>query len=488
MYIWHYRSFAIRLILAIASLTHLANAQLVVDDQKRKEQVLFNGQVQVPAGKLYSLPFTTTTNFVNGRIAGNVQAAGGSGNDIRVVVTKDQKLIYDSERRRSVVLSVDVSEPGQYALIFDNSFSLISDKGVAGRISLVHWGMDAQKNVADQQAASEHQRRGMRIIQRLYATLKANEKVWGTTQLFAVPSLRVANDQSINAGANWSSNVIQINRGTFEFSDRTGDKSDDVLAAILAHELGHIFYRHPGYGSGSGVKGFFDELKGVTELDRVQEKEADILGIRIACQAGFAPEGMLLLMQKFSEQDRTANSFMRNHPTGVERFNYLQGETGRCQALQSRQLRSYPAGSTDQVNETVKSTATAAELPKTSWKLVQNNSLWTFKVGRQFLYGEHSVSEEQRAMGDFDTVDLKKEGDGFIGVQRVRTTFQIKNQSTQGFSYKACEWEFAVEISSVTEDRLEGRWEGYARGVRVNPSTCGYSGQRIWEDAAWIRN
>jgi len=35
----------------------------------------------------------------------------------------------------------------------------------------------------------------------------------------------------------------------------------------------------------------------VTALDRVQETEADILGIRVACQAGFDPQGMLILMR-----------------------------------------------------------------------------------------------------------------------------------------------------------------------------------------------
>src|ERR1035438_4540290 len=87
-------------------------------------EVLFNGQVQVPPGKRYQLTFTTRSNFKNARIAGNLQAQGGTGNDIRVVVVKGQSLVYDSGRRRSVVMSVDFSEPGQYVLMFDNTFSL----------------------------------------------------------------------------------------------------------------------------------------------------------------------------------------------------------------------------------------------------------------------------------------------------------------------------------------------------------------------------
>jgi hypothetical protein len=123
------------------------------------------------------------------------------------------------------------------------------------------------------------------------------------------------------------------------------------------------------------------------------------------------------------------------------------------------------------------------------WKLVQSpNFPWKFKIGDQFLYGERTMPEEQRKMGDYDTVDVKKQGDGFNGTQRVRVTFKIKDATPQGFHYKACQWDFAVELTSVTEERIEGRWEGYSRDSKLNPNTCVRSGQRIWEDATWIKN
>jgi len=75
-------------------------------------------------------------------------------------------------------------------------------------------------------------------------------------------------------------------------------------------------------------------LRGVTALDRVQEKEADVLGIRVACQAGFDPQGMLILMRAFGQADGRANSFMTNHPSAVERRNYLQGEAENCLSRQ----------------------------------------------------------------------------------------------------------------------------------------------------------
>lgn len=325
---------------ALSSAVSIACAQ----DPEPQRETLFSGQVQVGPGQRYQLPFATQSNFRNARIAGNVHAQGGSGNDIRVFVTRGQSLIYDSGRRRSVVMSVDFSEPGNYVLIFDNSFSVVSPKVVSGTISLVHWGVDAERNAADRAAAIANRAQATRVLDRLYAALKADERVLGTTQLSAVPTVQLSDDDSINAWANWSTNTITLNRGVFRLVERAGDKGEDVLPATLAHELAHIFYRHPGYGASTqGPTGLFDELIGVTALDRVQEKEADVLGIRVACQAGFNPQGMLILMRVFEQIDPRASSFMQNHPTALERLQYLQTEAQRCSSLQVQASVSTPS-------------------------------------------------------------------------------------------------------------------------------------------------
>src|SRR2546426_523438 len=152
------------------ALVPVASAQY--SDAERHEELLFTGPVSVPPGKQWYTSFATRSNYRNARLAGNVQASGGSGDDIRVLVLKGQSIIYDSGKRRSVVLSVDFSEPGQYTLMFDNSFSLISPKVVSGAISLVHWGMNIEQDAADRQAAMEHYAQSFRVLQRLFETLK----------------------------------------------------------------------------------------------------------------------------------------------------------------------------------------------------------------------------------------------------------------------------------------------------------------------------
>jgi hypothetical protein len=196
---------------------------------------------------------------------------------------------------------------------------------------------------------------------------------------------------------------------------------------------------------------------------------------------------MLILMRQFSALDPTASSFMKNHPSGIERYNYLQGEAVRCTSLQSRQRD--PAATTPVT--TPSSASSPVSNPSDAeavWQLVQNpNSRWAFKIGGGFLYGAHALPEERKRLGDFDTVDAKKEGSGYIGTQRVRITFRIKDGSPQGSHYKACQWSYAVELRYVTEDRIEGRWEGYPPNSQLDPLTCERSGARVWEDVAWVR-
>jgi hypothetical protein len=72
-------------------------------------------------------------------------------------------------------------------------------------------------------------------------------------------------------------------------------------------------------------------------------------------------------------------------------------------------------------------------------------------------------------------------------VEAVRITFKIKDASSQGFHYKPCQWDFAVNLTSVTEDRIKGYWETYEPGSQANPLTCERSGGRIWEDVSRIR-
>lgn len=481
-------------LLPLATLLALAlTAQIFPPaDPSRHEQILFNGQVQVGPGRQFLQQFSTRSNFRNARIAGSIQASGGSGNDIRILVLKGNSVVFDSGQRRSVVISVDFSQPGQYTLVFDNAFSLLSPKIVAGRISLVHWGVDQDRNAAAAQQFQQRFQLSTRTLARLYSTLRANERIWATTQVPAQPRVTLIDNPTVNAFANSAENFIGVNRGFFSVVDRAGPQGEAVLAAVLAHELGHIFYRHPGYGTGSGIKGLFDELRGVSTLDRNQEREADFFGVQLACQAGFDPTGVLVLMRTFAEMDQGSGSFMRTHPTGIERYNSMQAYVAECRASQNPDTQapspvSAATSSAAAVAPAVQPPAPPAD-PASDWKIVgQPGSRWRFKIAPTYLYGEAILPDQRRQGGDFDTLDVKKKGDLYLGTQFVKVNFNDPASPPQSPRTKNCQWRFAVEITAVSDDRIEGRWEGYPTNTRPNPATCEWPVPRIWEDVTWIR-
>lgn len=121
---------------------------------------------------------------------------------------------------------------------------------------------------------------------------------------------------------------------------------EDEIAAVLGHEVGHIVARH-GIKRVQAVMGYqLLALAGLIAMrDRVDpaaaqelsdtvftlillgysrrdELEADRLGTRYAIRAGFAPEGMLGVLEKFEELQRGMPQivFLNTHPPVRDRM------------------------------------------------------------------------------------------------------------------------------------------------------------------------
>jgi beta-barrel assembly-enhancing protease len=128
--------------------------------------------------------------------------------------------------------------------------------------------------------------------------------------------------------------------GLFEMLD------EDEAAAVIGHEIGHVAARH-GIKRMQAVFGYqLLSLAGLIAMrDRVDpaaaqelsdtvftlillgysrrdELEADRLGTRYAVKAGFAPGGMLGVLEKFEELQRGAPeiAFFNTHPPVRERM------------------------------------------------------------------------------------------------------------------------------------------------------------------------
>jgi len=142
---------------------------------------------------------------------------------------------------------------------------------------------------------------------------------------------------------------IFLNSGIFESIE-----SEEELAGIMAHEMGHNICRHVarrledikrmqvaitaatlaaillGGGKAGEAVGITSSALAETKLlaySRADEEEADRTGFEILTKAGYSPWGMVKIMEKLSQKSNFAIElnyrYLLTHPLPQERLNYL---------------------------------------------------------------------------------------------------------------------------------------------------------------------
>lgn len=159
------------------------------------------------------------------------------------------------------------------------------------------------------------------------------------------------NDDSPNAFA-LPGGKIGVNTGIFKVA-----RTQDQLAAVLAHEIGHVTSRHHdervtrqmgaqtglgligallGSQYGSGAQQATQQLGGAVVQgafllpnNRQQESEADVVGQRLMAQAGFDPQQAVNLWENMmSTSSSQAPEWLSTHPDPRARISELRNRAG----------------------------------------------------------------------------------------------------------------------------------------------------------------
>ena len=135
--------------------------------------------------------------------------------------------------------------------------------------------------------------------------------------------LRLSGSGVINAYADGRN--ITVTSGMMEFT-----KSDEELALIIGHELGHNTMAH----IRKILSNYIFSLGG-TRFTRPFESEADYVGLYYMVRAGYSPEGVEAFWQRLATTAPKGISRAKTHPTFPDRYLRIQAARTEILAKQS---------------------------------------------------------------------------------------------------------------------------------------------------------
>jgi len=167
---------------------------------------------------------------------------------------------------------------------------ILNDKGAPAKLGGAFWKEALANNAVDV-------RRGDETL-----TLTVNPV------LACDYNIRLAQSTAINAYADGRN--ITVTTGMIGFT-----KSDDELALIVGHELGHNTMGHIPKSIGNFILSL-----GGTRYTRPFESEADYVGLYYMVRAGYSPENVEAFWQRLSSVAPKSIHLAKTHPTFPERY------------------------------------------------------------------------------------------------------------------------------------------------------------------------
>lgn len=225
---------------------------------------------------------------------------------------------------------------------YENEFTGRSQKlAIATPEEEIALGLQSAPQMIRESGGLSRDAAGREMVGRVGARLIASTAAKETSYQFKFHLL--ADTQTVNAFA-LPGGQIFITEALFRRL-----KSEDQLAGVLGHEMGHVVGRHSneqmastqmwsGLAQGVGVMtsdghnntGAYIANKvaqwRVMTFSRADESESDALGVRFMIQAGYNPEALIGVMEILAQVSGGGNSsdFMSSHPNPANRMEHIR--------------------------------------------------------------------------------------------------------------------------------------------------------------------
>jgi predicted Zn-dependent protease len=198
----------------------------------------------------------------------------------------------------------------------------------------------AQEVLKKEKVSRDPQKNAMvkRVGQRIANVTGQSNYVW---EFFVIDNDKEANAFCLPGGK------VFVYTGLFKYV-----ASDDELAAVMGHEIGHALARHgaermssaqltqmggqvlgavmQGRGNPQNTAAVMQAFGIGTQLgialphSRTQEYEADHIGLVLAAKAGYNPQSALTFWEKFAKDGQTPPEYLSTHPAPANRINKIR--------------------------------------------------------------------------------------------------------------------------------------------------------------------
>ena len=138
---------------------------------------------------------------------------------------------------------------------------------------------------------------------------------------------------------------------------------------------------------------------------------------------------------------------------------------------------------------------TGSESFPAKWKSLVTGHVFTVRKGPDVVYAERVFSDAQRQMGNFSSIELHKDKDGYSGKQHLILVGSYFFFCSQGVN--RCTFDYDFVVTSLSPSRIEGRNFGPPPDSDFEIRECAYYSvkggkatskvaPRTWQNFVWI--
>jgi hypothetical protein len=112
------------------------------------------------------------------------------------------------------------------------------------------------------------------------------------------------------------------------------------------------------------------------------------------------------------------------------------------------------------------------------WKSITTGSIRTLRFETNYTYGEVILPEAAAKAGAFSLLELKKDGDKYVG--------KVNSRVVRSDGGASCSVQIPIELTLVTPERIEGHSQQPPANAKLDWATCSFTPPPARLDFSWI--